>query len=128
MTCSSRFNRGSSVFVGGIRWPKEWKMTWFFKCAMACSVLLATAACAENHPKVLDVPIEAGMEVINSFPAEGGLKGWVLVKGVQKIVVYTTPDGNHMLIGRLIDATDTNLTLKHVEKYILNSDDNADSR
>jgi thiol:disulfide interchange protein DsbG len=98
----------------------------FLRGAIASSAVLASLTYAESLPKVLDVPIGAGMKVVKSFPAEGGLQGWVLMKGVQKIVAYTTPDGDHMLIGRLIDATDTNLTLKHVEKHIIDSDDGTD--
>lgn len=94
----------------------------------ALSIALASpASYAEELPKVLDVPIQAGMKVLRKFQAPGGLQGWVLTKGVQKIVVYTTPDGEHMLIGKLIDASDTNLTLQHVQKYILKRDEAVDT-
>lgn len=83
--------------------------------AMMSSAFAATGA----TPKVLDVPVkQGGMKVVNKFSAVGNLQGWVLERGGQHSVVFTTPDGKYLFAGALIDANGNNLTEDYSEKYI----------
>lgn len=84
----------------------------------AVATLLAQGAFAEALPKVLEIPVKAGLQVVNRFQAAGNLQGFILSQAGQNSVVYTTPDGKFLLAGALIDEAGQNLTAQYAEKYI----------
>jgi len=57
-----------------------------------------------------------GYEIGTSFDAGHGLKGWVVSRGGQANVVYTT-DGGVVLIGALVNGQGEDLTAGFLDKY-----------
>ncbi|MBC8737292.1 thiol:disulfide interchange protein DsbG [Paraburkholderia sp. UCT31] len=90
----------------------------------AIAALVATAAVAQaapaasGVPKALSLVTQAGMKIERPFPAPAGLTGWVLSKGGQYSIVYTTADGKYVLAGALIDEAGKNLTADHNAQYV----------
>lgn len=70
----------------------------------ARSVAAAPAAASTARPAVL-AKIEAqGLEIMGDFDAPSGLHGYAGVAGQEPLTVYTTADGQHALVGVLVDA------------------------
>lgn len=71
-------------------------------------------------PSVLKFAQGSGLTIYKKFAATGGLDGWVVKdSGTGKqVVIYTTPDGNAMLAGIMLDKTGKNLTADYTAKHI----------
>lgn len=84
----------------------------------AIVLLLAPLALAEALPPAIQAVESRGAEVVGSFDAPGGLKGYAARYNGQGIALYLTPDGDHVLIGSLLDASGEDLTRAPLEKLV----------
>ena len=88
---------------------------------LSSALLLAVTACsqAEEHnatappvvganatkrPPVIEAIEAQGLEVIGEFDAPSGLRGYAGVAGQQPVAVYATADGQHAVVGTLVNA------------------------
>ena len=74
-----------------------------------CMLLLAApvgwaGAQAAEEPAVIATVRDQGLEILGSFDAPGGLRGYAGLAGDQPVAVYVTPDGQHAVIGAMIDV------------------------
>ncbi len=77
----------------------------------------AAAAKAGEYPDVLKGIQKHGFEVVGEFDAPGGLRGFAgVVGGQQPAAAYVTPDGKHVLVGSLFDATGEDVSAAPLEK------------
>jgi thiol:disulfide interchange protein DsbG len=77
----------------------------------------AAAAKAGEYPDVLKGVQKHGFEVVGEFDAPGGLRGFAgVVGGQQPAAAYVTPDGKHVLVGSLFDATGEDVSAAPLEK------------
>ncbi|MBK58996.1 MAG: thiol:disulfide interchange protein DsbG [Pseudomonas sp.] len=89
--------------------------------SLFCSTLAllpASVALAQDLPPAVQAVEARGAEVVGSFDAPGGLKGYAARYNGQGIALYLTPDGDHVLIGSLLDATGEDLTRAPLEKLV----------
>lgn len=91
--------------------------------ALTALAPLAFAAQPKAKEQVVPAPIQsiatAGVKVVKSFPAEGGLTGWVLTKGPnQHMIVFTPPSGEVVIAGTVIDSKGKNLTNEYLSKHV----------
>jgi len=85
----------------------------------ALLLLWQGAGAAEpEYPAVIRTIMGHGIQVEKSFPAASGLTGWVITDGQEFSVVYTTPDGQTLLHGNLIDTRGMNLTAMDAQSHI----------
>ena len=88
---------------------------------MVAGVALAQPSRAQDDAKVpapLQMAVVGGIKIEKSFPAAGGMTGWVLSQGVgNNFIVYTTADGEAAIAGSMLDAKGQNLTKKYLEQY-----------
>lgn len=90
----------------------------FFAAALAAMMSSAFAA-TDNVPKILDLPVkQGGMKIVNKFQAVNNMQGWVLQRGGQSSIFYTTPDGKYMIAGAIFDETGKNLTQDYTERFV----------
>ncbi len=68
-------------------------------------------------PPVMAKVTQAGVKVVKEFKAIGGLNGWVLMRGAQPAIAYTTADGKALLFGALVDSRGQNMTAAYMAKY-----------
>lgn len=79
----------------------------------------ATAARPSGERPAVIAVIEAkGFEVLGEFDAPSGLRGYAGLAGQQPVAVYTTADGQHALIGTLIDAQGLDVGAKPLERLV----------
>jgi thiol:disulfide interchange protein DsbG len=70
-------------------------------------------------PQALQPAIRQGLRVVSSFVAASGLTGWVMRNGDGKyVMVYTTSDGQTLLVGELISSAGQNLSELYVDRYV----------
>lgn len=74
--------------------------------------LLSVGACSEEHPSSISQGLAAplkqlereGVNIGESFPAPGGLTGYIGRYNGQLMELYLTQDGEHVVVGPLIDS------------------------
>ncbi len=99
------------------------KMNTKFLSAIALAVVASSAVAQptktdEKLPAPLQMAVTGGMKVEKSFPAAGGMTGWVLSQGVgQHMIVYTPPGGEVAIAGNMLDAKGMNLTKQYMEQH-----------
>lgn len=84
----------------------------------AVALLPAPLVLAQALPPAIQAVEARGAEVVGSFDAPGGLKGYAARYNGQGIALYLTPDGDHVLIGSLLDASGQDLTNAPLEKLV----------
>lgn len=77
--------------------------------AMAAAFLLLAHAAAPalaqtSPPAVRALEQQRGITVVGSFPAAGGLQAWAAYRGQTSMALYATPDGQHVIVGTMLDA------------------------
>ena len=87
--------------------------------------LAGTAGCSnaaepgQRRPAVIDTVEAHGLEVLGEFDAPGGLRGYAsLAGGQQPVAVYVTPDGEHALVGTLINADGEDVAQEHLQRLV----------
>ncbi len=88
-------------------------------CLLAGISLLASPAVqAEELPAAIKAVEARGAEIVGRFDAPGGLEGFAARYNGQGMALYLTPDGEHVLIGSLLDAKGEDLTRGQLEKLV----------
>lgn len=82
------------------------------------SLLALPMVQAEELPKAIKAVEARGAEVVGRFDAPGGLKGYAARYNGQGMALYLTADGEHVLIGSLLDANGEDLTRGQLEKLV----------
>ena len=84
----------------------------------ATAVFAATVQAAEFPPAVQTLERQ-GVKVIDSFEAPGGMTGYVGEMRGRSLAFYLTPDGDHVLVGTLLDQQGNNLSEASIQDLIL---------
>lgn len=71
---------------------------------------LAWSAQAKDWPAPIKALQAQGVAVIGTFPAPGGLTGYAGSIRQQPLAIYLTPDGQHAIVGTLLDAKGQNMS------------------
>lgn len=82
------------------------------------ALLPASHALAQALPPAIQAVEARGAEVVGSFEAPGGLKGYAARYNGRGVALYLTPDGDHVLIGSLLDANGEDLSSAPLEKLV----------
>ena len=95
--------------------------------ALLALALVGTASCShaaepgsgEPRPRVIETVESHGLEVLGEFDAPGGLRGFAsLAGGQQPVAVYVTPDGDHAMVGTLINADGEDVGQPHLQRLV----------
>lgn len=78
----------------------------------------AETATSPEIPPAVRALSDQGLQVANRFQAPAGLTGFTARAGGRELVVYATPDGNHALVGTMVDADGRNLSREHLETHL----------
>lgn len=88
---------------------------------LAVTLALLSGSTLAAEAKV-PAPIEAlqkqGFELKGEFKGPGALPGYVMQYQGQGTTVFLTPDGQHAIMGNLVDAAGKNLSDEQVEKWV----------
>lgn len=75
---------------------------------------------AKDTPPALNAPLKHGLQIITSFSAASGLRGWVMrdPSSGEYIIFYTTADGQTLFAGELMTSTGQDLSAQYVQRYV----------
>lgn len=76
------------------------------------------AAANEDLPAPLHNIASQGVEIVGSFDAPGSLTGYVGKYQGQGLTLYTTADGQHAIVGNMIDSNGNNIGASHIRRLI----------
>lgn len=89
------------------------------KAAIVVGVIISTLAiglAAQQYPAPIRQLQADGVDIAESFDAPGGLKGYVGTYNGRQIEIYLTPDGEHALVGTLLDAQGEPIAREHLAR------------
>lgn len=75
-------------------------------------------ALAKDWPAPIKAIEAQGVEVIGSFEAPGGMKGYAGVMRQQPLPLYLTPDGQHVIVGPMFDSKGKELSEEPLERLV----------
>jgi thiol:disulfide interchange protein DsbG len=81
---------------------------------------------ADEQAAAVSALEERGLEVVKRFDAPGGLTGYTARAGGREVVLYATADGQHVLLGNLLDSQGRNLTQGHLQQHMPEPDRSGD--
>jgi len=89
-------------------------------CATSLSLTLATptAIAGEAWPAPIQALTEQGLTVHGRFAAPGGLTGFAASYPGGDVAIYLTPDGEHAVVGTLVDAAGNDLSAAALEEQV----------
>ncbi|MFT0211469.1 thiol:disulfide interchange protein DsbG [Pseudomonas sp. F1_0610] len=78
--------------------------------ALAMALALPSFANTKDHPAPIKAMQERGVEILDTFDAPSGLKGYTGIYQGRPLALYVTSDGKHALIGSLLNDKAEDLT------------------
>ncbi|MDX1464607.1 MAG: thiol:disulfide interchange protein DsbG [Halomonas sp.] len=83
------------------------------------SLSAATTLSADTSwPAPIQALVEEGLEVHARFEAPGGLDGFAASHRGREMAVYLTPDGEHAVVGTLVDAEGNDLSAAPLDEHV----------
>ncbi len=70
------------------------------------------------YPDAVQVLVDEGLKVEASFEAPGGVKGFVGRRNGQPVSLYLMPDGEHVVVGRMVDGFGQDLSAEHIRNQL----------
>ncbi|HEU4654606.1 MAG TPA: thiol:disulfide interchange protein DsbG [Steroidobacteraceae bacterium] len=74
---------------------------------------------AADKPAVIKNIEKQGVEIFGQFDAPGGLRGFAGAAGQHPLAIYLTPDGEHAVVGTLIDAEGADVNASVLQSMVL---------
>lgn len=75
-----------------------------------------------SHAEDLPAPIQAlanqGLEIHGQFDAPGGMRGYGASVQGRDMAIYLTPDGEHAVVGTLMDSEGNDLTEAQLDEHV----------
>ncbi len=86
--------------------------------ALLSTAVMAASAQAEDLPLAVQKLTQQGVEVIDSFDAPGGMTGYVGEMRGRALAFYLTPDGDHVIVGTMLDKDGNNLSEASIQELV----------
>ncbi len=86
--------------------------------ALLSTAVIAAGAQAENLPPAIQTLEQQGVKVIESFDAPGGMTGYVGEMRGRSLAFYLTPDGDHVIVGTMLDEDGNNLSEASIQELV----------
>ncbi|AOY87764.1 hypothetical protein BKP64_06020 [Marinobacter salinus] len=71
-----------------------------------------------QYPDAVQVLIDDGLKIEARFNAPGGLEGYVGRRNGHPVSLYLMPDGEHVVIGKMVDGFGQNLSAEHIRAWL----------
>ncbi|MBQ0833146.1 MAG: thiol:disulfide interchange protein DsbG [Marinobacter sp.] len=75
-----------------------------------------------QYPDAVQVLIDDGLNVEAGFDAPGGLKGYVGRKDGHAVTLYLMADGEHVVVGKMVDDFGQDLSAEHIRAWLPETD------
>lgn len=81
-------------------------------------LLMLPAMAVGAYPDAVQVLVDEGLKVEATFEAPGGLKGFVGRRNGHPVSLYLMPDGEHVVIGKMVDGFGQDLSASHIRNWL----------
>lgn len=71
-----------------------------------------------QYPDAIQALVDKGLTVEAQFEAPGGLKGFVGRNKGHPVALYLMPDGEHVVIGKMVDGFGQNVSAEHFRDWL----------
>ncbi|MBW4933107.1 thiol:disulfide interchange protein DsbG [Marinobacter sp. F4206] len=78
-----------------------------------------------QYPDAIQTLVDEGLSIEAQFEAPGGLAGFVGRRNGRAVSLYLMPDGEHVVIGKMIDGFGRNLSEEHFRVWLPKPDLNG---
>jgi thiol:disulfide interchange protein DsbG len=75
-------------------------------------------ALGQERPAPLRALEKQGVTVVGTFASPGGLTAWAAYIGQQPVALYATPDGKHVIVGKMLDSEGKDVTHEALDKAV----------
>ncbi|MFK4446060.1 thiol:disulfide interchange protein DsbG [Caballeronia udeis] len=96
-----------------------------FVIVVGSSSAATLGSSGSETPAALASLVQHGYEIKRSFPAAGGLTGWVVNGNGREHIVYSLQDGRHLMVGTLLDEQGHNLNTDYEDRFVSHPDPTA---
>jgi thiol:disulfide interchange protein DsbG len=79
---------------------------------------IVLAQAAKNWPAPIKALEAQGVEVMGTFDAPGGLKGYAAMAQQRPLAIYLTADGKQAIVGTMVDAKGDSLSQEPLERLV----------
>jgi thiol:disulfide interchange protein DsbG len=86
--------------------------------ALLSTAVIAASVQAEDLPPAIQTLEQQGVKVIESFDAPGGMTGYVGEMRGRSLAFYLTSDGDHVIVGTMLDKDGNNLSEASIQKLV----------
>ncbi|WP_115672537.1 thiol:disulfide interchange protein DsbG [Ciceribacter selenitireducens] len=73
---------------------------------------------AEDYPPVLKVIEQQGLTILGEMQVPGGLRAFAAKAGAQPLALYLTPDGEHVVVGTLVDGSGQDMAEAQLKEMV----------
>lgn len=85
----------------------------------ALALAMAAPALADDHwPAPVQALSAQGLQIHAEFEAPGGLTGYAASYPAGEVAIYLTPDGEHAIVGTLVDAEGNDLSDAALDEHV----------
>jgi thiol:disulfide interchange protein DsbG len=86
---------------------------------IVCAQAMAAEASNAARPEVIRNIEQQGLEIMGEFAAPGGLRGFAGLTGNQPVALFVTPDGEHAIVGTLLDSKGQDVTASELKRLVV---------
>ena len=86
--------------------------------ALSALLLVSLSALSQPWPAPIRSIEEKGVTIVKQFKGPGGLTGFAARAGNRPLALYLTPDGQHVIVGTMLDAEGNNVTKPILDEAI----------
>lgn len=98
--------------------PRAFRFAFVGLVSLVIALLGAHAATAQPWPAPIRSIQEKGVTIVKQFDAPGGMKGFAARAGNRPLALYLTPDGEHVILGTMLDAEGKNVTKPRLDALV----------
>ncbi len=71
-----------------------------------------------KYPPILKIIEQQGLTILGEMKVPGGLRAFAAKAGAQPLALYLTPDGEHVVVGTLVDAAGLDMAATQLKEMV----------
>src|SRR3546814_7409760 len=72
----------------------------------------------QEYPRILKAIEQQGLTILGEMKVPGGLRAFAAKAGAQPLALYLTPDGEHVVVGTLVDAAGQDMAETQLKEMV----------
>lgn len=85
-------------------------------------LMMSPMANSTPYPDAVQTLVDDGLIIEGSFNAPGDLMGYVGRRNGRSVTLYLMPDGEHVVVGKMVDGFGQDLSADHIRRWLPDPD------